>query len=92
MHIIGSKWFKVDFHCHSPASDDFPRNRDQEKCSYREWLIGHMSQEIDCVVLSDHNTAAGLEPIRKEGEFKHEVRQFQKPYDNQQAEQISLMV
>ncbi|EXW73153.1 hypothetical protein J876_4098, partial [Acinetobacter baumannii 44467_3] len=22
------------------------------------------------------------------GEFKHEVRQFQKPYDNQQAEQI----
>ena len=28
----------------------------------------------------------------KMGEFKHEVRQFQKPYDNQQAEQISLMV
>ena len=27
-----------------------------------------------------------------QGEFKHEVRQFQKPYDNQQAEQISLMV
>ena len=27
-----------------------------------------------------------------EGEFKHEVRLFQKPYDNQQAEQISLMV
>ncbi|MTD12313.1 pilus assembly protein, partial [Acinetobacter sp. YIM 103518] len=26
----------------------------------------------------------------KRGEFKHEVRQFQKPYDNQQAEQISL--
>ncbi|SSR70923.1 Uncharacterised protein [Acinetobacter baumannii] len=29
-----------------------------------------------------------LEP----GEFKHEVRQFEKSYDNQQAEQISLMV
>ncbi len=27
-----------------------------------------------------------------EGEFKHEVRQFEKSYDNQQAEQISLMV
>ncbi|TNL44927.1 DUF3969 family protein, partial [Acinetobacter bereziniae] len=25
-------------------------------------------------------------------EFKHEVRQFEKSYDNQQAEQISLMV
>ncbi|AZB93860.1 hypothetical protein DKC15_009415 [Acinetobacter pittii] len=33
-----------------------------------------------------------IEIIKKEGEFKHEVRQFQKPYDNQQAEQISLMV
>lgn len=32
----------------------------------------------------------GEQPIP--GEFKHEVRQFQKPYDNQQAEQISLMV
>ena len=31
-------------------------------------------------------------PDQKMGEFKHEVRQFQKPYDNQQAEQISLMV
>jgi len=30
--------------------------------------------------------------VLKGGEFKHEVRQFQKPYDNQQAEQISLMV
>ena len=31
-----------------------------------------------------------LKSIRtaKKGEFKHEVRQFQKPYDNQQAEQI----
>ncbi len=28
----------------------------------------------------------------KLGEFKHEVRQFEKSYDNQQAEQISLMV
>ncbi len=28
----------------------------------------------------------------EEGEFKHEVRQFEKSYDNQQAEQISLMV
>ncbi len=28
----------------------------------------------------------------KNGEFKHEVRQFEKSYDNQQAEQISLMV
>ncbi|WP_265733261.1 hypothetical protein [Acinetobacter baumannii] len=33
-----------------------------------------------------------LKGLLRHGEFKHEVRQFQKPYDNQQAEQISLMV
>ncbi|MPU13802.1 LysM domain-containing protein, partial [Acinetobacter baumannii] len=26
--------------------------------------------------------------VLKTGEFKHEVRQFEKSYDNQQAEQI----
>ncbi|ENU31308.1 hypothetical protein F991_00777 [Acinetobacter sp. CIP-A165] len=33
-----------------------------------------------------------LEIKQEKGEFKHEVRQFEKSYDNQQAEQISLMV
>ncbi|WP_228145516.1 hypothetical protein, partial [Acinetobacter baumannii] len=33
----------------------------------------------------------GLFRGQKIGEFKHEVRQFEKSYDNQQAEQISLM-
>ncbi|HHX4834564.1 anti-phage protein Ppl [Acinetobacter baumannii] len=63
-NIIGSKWYKVDFHCHSPASDDFPRNSTQPKCSNREWLLTQMSNKIDCVILSDHNTAKGLDPIR----------------------------
>ncbi|MEG1058549.1 MAG: hypothetical protein RSE30_10670 [Lactococcus sp.] len=65
MNIVGSKWFKVDFHCHSPASDDFPRDSDLPKCSYREWLLGQMANEIDCVVLCDHNTAEGIDPIRE---------------------------
>jgi len=34
----------------------------------------------------------GVGYATNEGEFKHEVRQFEKSYDNQQAEQISLMV
>lgn len=37
-------------------------------------------------------SAFGLTLLIYEGEFKHEVRQFEKSYDNQQAEQISLMV
>ncbi len=38
------------------------------------------------------NLSQANQAHRKYGEFKHEVRQFEKSYDNQQAEQISLMV
>ena len=41
-------------------------------------------RKIVTLIFNPHKT--------NQGEFKHEVRQFQKPYDNQQAEQISLMV
>lgn len=66
LQVVGSKWFKVDFHCHSPASDDFPRSDKELKCTSREWLLGQMSNEIDCVVLSDHNTGNGLDEMRAE--------------------------
>ena len=39
--------------------------------------------------INDANSAINNNTL---GEFKHEVRQFEKSYDNQQAEQISLMV
>ncbi len=51
------------------------------QCTYR---IGCMSK--------DKLLPKNLEAMIKVGEFKHEVRQFEKSYDNQQAEQISLMV
>lgn len=66
MQVVGSKWFKVDFHCHSPASDDFPRSDKTPTCTNREWLLGQMFNKVDCVVLSDHNTGAGLDTIRAE--------------------------
>ena len=45
-------------------------------------MISHRQQVTDMII-----SAKVLK-----GEFKHEVRQFEKSYDNQQAEQISLMV
>ncbi|OIF94155.1 hypothetical protein A7N09_20540 [Acinetobacter baumannii] len=41
-------------------------------------------RQINALVTEDYT--------ENDGEFKHEVRQFEKSYDNQQAEQISLMV
>ncbi len=46
-----------------------------------------------CIVkISFLNMLTLLNIVFIHGEFKHEVRQFEKSYDNQQAEQISLMV
>ncbi|NAR84495.1 hypothetical protein GPS48_00010 [Acinetobacter haemolyticus] len=42
--------------------------------------------------LKEHALAFDTEHGTILGEFKHEVRQFEKSYDNQQAEQIFLMV
>ncbi|MCY3227325.1 hypothetical protein ECE07_03440 [Acinetobacter pittii] len=51
---------------------------------------GH--KQVTPAPVVDNKIISEAEKYKKQGEFKHEVRQFQKPYDNQQAEQISLMV
>ncbi|EXA81621.1 hypothetical protein J543_0984, partial [Acinetobacter baumannii 1159076] len=50
----------------------------------------HSSVEKDyshpsVLAIAQWTKKVGREKHRMEGEFKHEVRQFQKPYDNQQA-------
>ena len=50
--IYGTSWYKVDFHCHSPASDDYK----EKEISERDWLLSYMNSGIDAIVLSDHNT------------------------------------
>ncbi len=52
----------------------------------------YSSEELSGGNVATIESVLTLTPKKCEGEFKHEVRQFQKPYDNQQAEQISLMV
>lgn len=56
----GSKWWKFDFHTHTPASIDY---RDQNR-SAREWLLDHMEQEIDCVAVTDHNSGQWIDELK----------------------------
>ena len=63
-------------------------NRSSRVYGYKTGRTHHLFSDLELAVflILDRNI------FIKDGEFKHEVRQFQKPYDNQQAEQISLMV
>ncbi|MDM3367772.1 hypothetical protein OGV36_21815 [Citrobacter sp. Cb008] len=59
---VGSCWFKFDFHNHTPASDDY-RVPDLQP---REWLLAYMRQQVDCVVISDHNSGAWIDVLKAE--------------------------
>lgn len=52
----GSRWWKIDFHTHTPASSDYaPAERDT--LSARDWLLAYMRAGMDAAVVTDHNCA-----------------------------------
>ncbi|EGR0171676.1 histidinol phosphatase [Vibrio alginolyticus] len=59
---VGSKWYKFDFHNHTPASNDYQ----DSALSDRDWLFTYMRQEVDAVVISDHNTGARIDSLKTE--------------------------
>lgn len=64
----GSRWWKFDFHNHTPASDDYGKGSNQaeyKQISYRDWLLGYMRQGIDCVAVTDHNSGAWIDPLKQ---------------------------
>ncbi len=62
----GSKWWKVDFHAHTPKSDDYGRGDESLKITTTPevWLQSAMSAGLDCIVVADHNSGSWIEPLR----------------------------
>ncbi len=58
----GAKWYKIDFHMHTNASSDY---RDNESYSHETWLLKCMEQELDGVVIADHNTGSNIDDIKR---------------------------
>ena len=63
-NIVGSRWWKFDFHAHSPASCDYQ----QRDISPRDWLLGHIEQGVECVAVTDHNTNAWIDRLLLEAQ------------------------
>lgn len=66
-NYAGSCWWKVDFHCHTPASDDYGKGPNQEelkKISPEDWLLNYMKKEVDCVVIADHNSGEWIDKLK----------------------------
>lgn len=68
MNWIGSRWWKFDFHNHTPVSDDYGKGPDQalhKQISHKDWLLNYMRKGIDCVAVTDHNSGAWIDPLKQ---------------------------
>ncbi len=66
--FAGARWWKLDFHTHSPASEDYGKGPSQallRERSPRDWLLDFMRAEIDCVAVTDHNTGAWVDRLKE---------------------------
>ncbi len=57
----GSRWWKFDFHNHTPASLDY---RGDKNITHDQWLRNYKDLGIQCVVVTDHNTGAWIDPLK----------------------------
>ena len=63
----GARWWKFDFHTHTPASLDTPWSRIEnqaKRLTPKQWLLRFMEAEVDCVAVTDHNTSEWIDPLK----------------------------
>ena len=65
----GARWWSLDIHAHSPASFDYGglegRTNPQPRPSFKEWIGAYIAAGVDGIVVTDHNSHAGIEPARQ---------------------------
>lgn len=64
----GARWWKFDFHTHTPASDDYGKGSQQDtlkQISPEDWLLGFMRAGVDCVAVTDHNSGAWIDRLKQ---------------------------
>ena len=60
----GSRWWRVDLHCHTPASHDF-RPGPSSSPDWIGWVEAARDAGLHAVGITDHNTAQGIEHLQK---------------------------
>jgi len=64
----GARWWKFDFHTHTPASKDTGAWQvaigTPNELTPQTWLLKYMAAEIDCVAVTDHNTGDWIDRLK----------------------------
>ena len=61
----GSRWWRVDFHAHTPKSYDYRPRSAREDPDWVEWVAAARDSGIQAVAITDHNTADAVDPLQK---------------------------
>ena len=61
LQFPGARWWKFDFHTHTPKSFDF----NDDKMIPESWLKAFMEKEIDCVAITDHNSGEWVDHLKQ---------------------------
>lgn len=65
----GARWWSLDIHAHSPASFDYGglegRASSGPKPTFKEWIQAYIAAGIDGIVITDHNSHAGIDAARQ---------------------------
>jgi ABC-type lipoprotein export system ATPase subunit len=63
----GARWWRCDFHTHTPGSSDYGKGQDHETLKNRtpeQWLLDYMRAKVDCIAVTDHNTGAWIDKLK----------------------------
>ncbi len=64
----GSRWWKFDFHTHTPASLDTNAwqhaRGTPDEVTPEKWLLKYMAAGLDCVAVTDHNSGAWIDELK----------------------------
>lgn len=65
----GSRWWKFDFHTHTPASKDTTFWQKAigtpDELAPEAWLLRYMAAEVDCVAVTDHNCGEWIDKLKE---------------------------
>ena len=65
--LPGARWWKFDFHTHTPESIDYgkgPQSETLRQTEPTEWLLQFMRAGVDCVAITDHNSGEWIDRLR----------------------------
>jgi AAA domain/AAA domain, putative AbiEii toxin, Type IV TA system len=65
----GSRWWRFDFHTHTPASSDYGSGPNQSVLkarACREWINDFILAGIECVAVTDHHCGDWIDPLKVE--------------------------